>query len=529
MTKYTMLLVFALWVAAAALPSAEANVHPNEGFGIPVYGKKHINETQHFYHEGREAPSIIKYDVVHHDDVVHFRLPEYGVRHASCSEEKMVVKFATHEGMVEFQKLLAADNNKILAGGCLDMNTLDVVGVCSRVLGVKTKKDLPADSQTIVLKVRPADWEEVFVHAKVTAKFQPGFAEEYRKFSANSRRHSRRLIGNWGVKDKTWNIPGFSKNYNGKKLTGRGAVGVTCQTCQVRFSPALTFGFHVQLLKLKHVKLTAEGDLRATVKFKATASRRTRKSATKTLFTFRAPPIVFSIGVVPIKLQFSAPVTAGYSAQFQGKATATAGLNGRIHVVAGVEYVNEAFKRIGKFTPTFTAISPTVNAAATVKAEVFLGAKIVMDINNVARGYIGVKNAVAFDGSASASAFWKRSRARRASGTLKGRLTGIVTAIIGGELGVRIKNKNIGPRKTLFQKQVLNVRRTLWSGTIRKSTSRSFDAMEDEDDDLIMEERFFDEEEPFTEHVSDGSELSKSIPENLRSDEGWQTDVDPEV
>ena len=44
-----------------------------------------------------------------------------------------------------------------------------------------------------------------------------------------------------------------------------------------------------------------------------------------------------------------------------------------------------------------------------------------------------------------------------------------------------------------------------------------------------MEERFFDEEEPFTEHVSDGSELSKSIPENLRSDEGWQTDVDPEV
>ena len=65
-----MLLVFALWVAAAALPSAEANVHPNEGFGIPVYGKKHINETQHFYHEGREAPSIIKYDVVHHDDVV---------------------------------------------------------------------------------------------------------------------------------------------------------------------------------------------------------------------------------------------------------------------------------------------------------------------------------------------------------------------------------------------------------------------------------------------------------------------------
>ena len=73
MTKYTMLLVFALWVAAAALPSAEANVHPNEGFGIPVYGKKHINETQHFYHEGREAPSIIKYDVVHDDDVVHLQ------------------------------------------------------------------------------------------------------------------------------------------------------------------------------------------------------------------------------------------------------------------------------------------------------------------------------------------------------------------------------------------------------------------------------------------------------------------------
>ena len=540
MTKCS-LLVFALCVAAAAaLSSAEANVHPNEGFGTPVYGKKHINETQHFHHEGGKAPSTIKYDVEHHDDVVHFRLPEYGVRHASCSEEKMVVKFATHDGMVEFQKLLDTDNNKILAGGCLDMDTLDVVGVCSRVVSVNARKDLSGGSRTIVLKVRPADWEEVFVHAKVTAKFQPGFAEEYRRFSGNS----RRLIGGWGIGDqnekdctendpdcnpefgKTWNVRGFSKSYNGKELAQWGPVDVTCQQCEFDFAPALTFGLHVKFLKLKHVKLTAEGDLTATMKFKATASGSASKSDTKVIHIFKAMPIVFSIGVLPIKLQFNAPVTAGYSAQFQGKATATAGLNGRIHVVAGVEYVNKAFKRIGKFTPTFTAISPTVNAAATVKAEVFLGAKIVMDINNVARGYIGVKNAVAFDGSASASAFWKRSRARRASGTLKGRLTGIVTAIIGGELGVRIKNKNIGPRKSLFEKEVLNTGRTLWSGTISKSTSRSFDAMEDDDDDLVMTERFFDKVQPITKYVDDASGLAKSVPESDRMDEGWQNDVD---
>ena len=91
---------------------------------------------------------------------------------------------------------------------------------------------------------------------------------------------------------------------------------------------------------------------------------------------------------------------------------------------------------------------------------------------------------------------------------------------------MRIKKKNIGPRKSLFEKEVLNTGRTLWSGTISKSASHSFDEMEGDDDDLVVKEKFYDEVEPFTKVVDDASGLAKSIPEYARTDKGWQTDVD---
>lgn len=201
-------------------------------------------------------------------------------------------------------------------------------------------------------------------------------------------------------------------------------------------------------------------------------------------------------------------------------------MTGSIKVVGGVEYEDGVFKRIGQFTPSFSAFTPTVNADASVKAEVSLGAKIELDINNVARGSIEPVTTVTFEGSASASASYPWGGNPDASGTLKGKLSGSVRATIGGELGVRIKNKNIGPRKSLFEKEVLNTGRTLWSGTISKSTSLSFDAMEDDDDDLVMTERFFDKVQPITKYVDDASGLAKSVPESDRMDEGWQNDVD---
>lgn len=532
---FKTVVVFTLFAAAAAL-SAEAKVHPNEGFGTPVYGKKHVNVTQHFYHEDGKVPSTIKYDVEHHDDVVHFRSPKYSVRHASCSEDKMVLKFSTHEAMVDFQELLGTDG-KILAGGCLDMDTLDVVGVCSKVLSAKPRKDL-SGGKTIVLKVRSADWDEVFVHAKVTAKFQPGFSEEFRKFKAGGK--SRRLIGGWGLGDdnecteddpdcnpefgKTWRVQGFSKSYNGQNLASWGPVSVTCTQCEIDFSPAITFGLHVKFLKLKHVKLAAEGDLSATLKFEAKASGQASRANSKVIHVFRALPIVFSIGVLPIKLQFNAPVTAGYNAKFQGSATATAGMDGKVRVVGGVEYENGEFKRIGQFTPSFSALTPTLNADASINAEVSLGAKIELDINNVARGSIEPVTTVAFDGTASGSGAFSYNSAS-ASGTLSGSVTGTVKATIGGELGVRIKNKNIGPRKSLFEKEILNYERTLWTGTISKSGSSAWDMMEGDEDDLVISERFYDEEEDEPVYVEDGSGLAKDIPEADRIDNGWQTDM----
>ena len=102
----------------------------NSQFGRPVYGKKHVKAEHVFHHEGTGAKSVLRYEVEHHDNVVHFRLQKYGVLDAKCSKGEMLLKFKKHDNMKGFAELLADKNtDKVLTGGCLDLKSLDVVGV----------------------------------------------------------------------------------------------------------------------------------------------------------------------------------------------------------------------------------------------------------------------------------------------------------------------------------------------------------------------------------------------------------------
>ena len=54
----------------------------------------------------------------------------------------MLLKFETHDNMKVFAELLAEENTgKVLTGGCLDLKSLDVVGVAYKVLDFKARTD----------------------------------------------------------------------------------------------------------------------------------------------------------------------------------------------------------------------------------------------------------------------------------------------------------------------------------------------------------------------------------------------------
>ena len=501
----------------------------NAHFGKPIYGKKHVKQVHTFYHPKTGAKSVLKYDVEHHDNVVHFRAEAYGVVNAKCSKGKMLLKFNSHEKMLQFVELLSVKEEKVLTGGCLDLKTLDVVGVASKVVGFKARTE-STKFKTIIVKVRDANFEEVFANAKAEAQLQPGFAEAYR---GHHERHHRRLSERrrdlWGVGDdngsndckdgepdcnvqfgKTYTFNGFRKDYNGRSLKAFGPVDVTCDTCSIAFTPSITFGLHVHFVKLKHVLLTVNGNLQTTVRVSAKGSYSGQSSNEKLIAHFDAPPVVFSIGAFPVKLKVTVPINAGYTASFGASGEISTGISGSVQANAGVEFKDGRFSRVGTFKPTYSAVTPTITARSNFNGEAYLEPKISMDINNVVRGYLNARVAVQFEGEARGSYSYGQS----GDGQIHGSVTSTVTASIGGELGLNVRGKNIGPRKSLGEKQILDVSRLLWSGTKDFGKSSSMDTMDSG--------TFFDEDTDVdsTIRVRDSSYLTLDIAEENRDDNG---------
>lgn len=501
----------------------------NAHFGKPIYGEKHVKQVHTFYHPKTGAKSVLKYEVEHHDNVVHFRAETYGVVNAKCSEGKMLLKFNRHEKMLEFVKLLSDKEEKVLTGGCLDLKTQDVVGVASKVVDFKARTE-STKFRTIIIKVRDANFEEVFANAKAEAQLQPGFAEAYR---GHHERHHRRLSARrrelWGIGDsnsddckdgepdcnvqfgKTYSFNGFRKDYNGRSLKSFGPVDVTCDTCSIAFTPSITFGLHVSFVKLKHALLTVDGNLQTTVRVSAKGSYNGQSSNEKLIAHFDAPPVVFSIGAFPVKLKVTVPINAGYTASFGASGEVSTGISGSVRASGGVEFKDGRFSRIGTFRPTYSAVTPTITAHADFNGEAYLEPKISMDINNVIRGYLNARVAVQFEGEARGSYSYGGS----GNGAVDCSVTSTITASIGGELGLNVRGKNIGPRKSLGEKQILDVSRKLWSGSKQVGGGSSFDTMDGEgtffDEDTDMDNTF---------KVRDSSFLTLDIAEEDRVDNG---------
>merc|ERR1711871_1521232 len=187
------------------------------------------------------------------------------------------------------------------------------------------------------------------------------------------------------------------------------------------------------------------------------------------------------------------------------------GISGSIRASAGVEFINDRFSRVGAFTPSFSAVTPTIGASASFDAEAYLEPKISMDINNVVRGYVETRAAVQFEGSAQGSYTYGNSGSARVDCTV----SSSITANIGGELGLNVRGKNIGPRKSLGEKQILDVSRKLWSGSKQVGGGSSFDTMDDEgtfyDEDTVTDNSF---------NVHDSSYLTLDVAEEDRVDNG---------
>ena len=168
--------VFWLLVVLATVCVSTANFREfrnNGRFGSPVYGQRRLKGRHVLEHTNSNAVSTLEYDVEHKEDVVHFRQPHFGVTNAKCDARKgtMTFSFDDVNSSEKFLALLRAQDETVLTGGCLDMNTLDVVGVANRFLKLDEAAP-PSPAGAVVVSVRPANLEEVFVNAEIRHFFK---------------------------------------------------------------------------------------------------------------------------------------------------------------------------------------------------------------------------------------------------------------------------------------------------------------------------------------------------------------------
>lgn len=148
---------------------------------------------------------------------------------------------------------------------------------------------------------------------------------------------------------------------------------VYCEDCYAHAELDLLLELDVSDYKVSYFKIAAEGSFAAALTTTLSASYSKSYDYSKVLTTLSLPSITFSIGAVPVSLDFSAPINIGIDADISanGAIKATASVSG--DATYGVQYSSGSWSWI--HDKTFSAdgglkeMSATVTAAAKLWVE----------------------------------------------------------------------------------------------------------------------------------------------------------------
>jgi len=254
----------------------------------------------------------------------------------------------------------------------------------------------------------------------------------------------------------------FNYDYSGQTIWS-GHIGtnpsidasITCDQCYTKLTPELIFNLQITNNKLANVEVIIQGNLEAVVSATATATGAFSKSDSINVYTIDVPDVVFYVGIFPIHIKFSVPITASYAVSVTGAAHASTGVHLSGFMGAGFGYDSAS-----GFGPRFSdgysygIITPTGSANANAQVKVSLVPSLRLDVDLVLSGQADVAPYFEFDAEA------------QTAQTLgvEGQLYGGIDVDVQGSLGVTFHGHNIGPHLSFGPKDVFSYRKELWSG-----------------------------------------------------------------
>ena len=170
--------------------------------------------------------------------------------------------------------------------------------------------------------------------------------------------------------------------------------GITCDECFVKFDISLNLEFHVKSWSLENVGAFIEGDISTAVH--NTVTSKYTSSFIKDgipLAVIHLPQVCFSIGVVPVCISTTIPVTGGYQYNFQEAAIIKSQATASGHVRYGFQIVNGIFNYVHDHTWVHSG-SFTGAANISGSLQVYILPVVQFNVDSIGGPNVGLKGFV---------------------------------------------------------------------------------------------------------------------------------------
>lgn len=164
----------------------------------------------------------------------------------------------------------------------------------------------------------------------------------------------------------------------------------------VRLAPDVVLELDITSYILKNLKVAAEGDLTGNIAAIAKTSRAFSFRHNKTVATYSVPPIWLQIGPVPVSLEFTIPVNAGYQVDVDATVSLRSAAMVSARVAFGVQgqctsFTSCKFHQLSDYSFQHTASLPKPRIDFRASLQVHILPTVVLKVYKIAGPSMGVQ------------------------------------------------------------------------------------------------------------------------------------------
>jgi hypothetical protein len=157
---------------------------------------------------------------------------------------------------------------------------------------------------------------------------------------------------------------------------------------EANFDPTVDFDIEIRGNNIEELRIAASGTAEFSTDVEVTATNTLSKGNSKSLATFRKPPVVFFIGPVPVTIQPTLDFVAGYEAAVEQTGSVQVGFQSSETVTLGAEYIEGGWNPISEREKSLSSDMFDWGTELTAEAKGYVRPELTFKLYQVAGPFI---------------------------------------------------------------------------------------------------------------------------------------------